>query len=75
MMIRVMYNDWRQDLVKPAILDQLIGDKKIRMFKRASGWVNVKYDRLRGMGMVQEYRGPERRIEFRAGTEKNAPLH
>lgn len=67
MMIRVMYNDWRQDLVKPTILDQLIGDRKIRMFKRTSGWVNVKYDRLRGVGLPDEYRGPERRGDMSGG--------
>jgi len=61
MMIRVMYSDWRQDVVSPRALDRLLALKRVKKFKRLSGWVNVGCDPLRGMG-GGHYDGPERRM-------------
>ncbi len=60
MLIRVMYSDWRQDTVTPEQLDHLLTLKRVKKFKRFSGWVQVGSDRLRGAGGGL-YSGPERR--------------
>ncbi len=60
MLIRVMYSDWRQDTVTPEQLNHLLALKRVKKFKRFSGWVQVGYDRLRGVG-GSLYSGPERR--------------
>ncbi|WP_432822535.1 GSU3473 family protein [Trichloromonas sp.] len=61
MMIRVMYSDWRQDLVTPAALDRLLALKRVKKFKRFSGWVHVGHDRIRGAGGGR-YGGADRRV-------------
>ena len=62
MLIQVMYSDWRQDKVSPAALERLLNLKRIKKFKRVSGWVRVGYDRIRGTGGGC-YTGPERRSQ------------
>lgn len=47
MLIQVNYADNRFDYVKDNQLDQLIGAKKIKRFRRSSGWVSVGIDPLR----------------------------
>ncbi len=61
MMIRVMYSDWRLDMVSPEALDRLLALRRVKKFKRFSGWVHVGIDRLRGTG-DECYSGPERRV-------------
>ncbi|OHB26622.1 MAG: hypothetical protein A2X84_04985 [Desulfuromonadaceae bacterium GWC2_58_13] len=60
MMIRVMYSDWRQDMVSAEALDRLLALKRVKKFKRFNGWVNVGYDSIRGTG-GEGYKGPDRR--------------
>lgn len=60
MMIRVMYNDGRYDLVKQSMLDVLLGTCKLTGFMRSNGWAIVGRDQIRGVGMAP-YSGPERR--------------
>ena len=61
MMIRVMYSDWRQDMVSPEALDRLLALRRVKKFKRFSGWVRVGFDSVRGSGRGN-YNGPERRL-------------
>ncbi|RME40466.1 MAG: hypothetical protein D6794_02190 [Deltaproteobacteria bacterium] len=60
MMIPVVYADGRHDMVKPRVLDQLIAEKKIVRFRRASGWVDIETDPVRRANR-QMYSIPERR--------------
>jgi len=60
MMIRIMYNTGRFDLVKPELLDTLLASERIGSFKRSDGWAVVGRDPLRGVGGMS-YRGPDRR--------------
>ena len=59
MLIRVIYQNDKHDMVKPFILDSLISEKKIRKFLRSDGWATIGTDRLRGMG--GPFNGFERR--------------
>lgn len=61
MLIRVMYNDGRFDMVKPQLLDNLLNKQQVTSFKRAAGWVVVGRDMVRS-GHSRQYRGPERRV-------------
>lgn len=65
MMIRVMYSDGRFDLVKQAVLDQLLVNNRVASFKRTNGWAVVGRDPIRGAGGIS-YRGPERRESLAA---------
>lgn len=47
MMIQVNYPDNRFDYVKDKILDSLIETKKIKRFRRSTGWVNLECDPVR----------------------------
>lgn len=60
MMIRVMYNDGRFDVVKQGMLDQLLQMNRVASFKRTSGWTVIGRDSVRGVGGLS-YNGPERR--------------
>ncbi len=60
MLIRIMYRNRSQDMVKPRLLNQLIAADQVRKFKRANGWVDVRCDPIRGAG-ERAYAGPERR--------------
>jgi len=50
MLIRVVYQSDKHDMVKPFILDSLISEKKIKKFLRSGGWATIGTDRLRGIG-------------------------
>jgi hypothetical protein len=60
MLIRIVYEDGRYDLVKPFMLDKLLGDKQVRMFLRGGRWVSVRDEALRREAMTG-YSGIERR--------------
>jgi hypothetical protein len=61
MLIRVMYNDGRFDMVKPSLLDSLLDQQVITSFKRANGWAVVGRDVIRSSSR-SNYRGTERRL-------------
>ena len=61
MMIRVMYNDGRFDMVKPQLLDTLLSNQRVTSFKRAGGWAVVGRDPVRASRRSGKYHGPERR--------------
>lgn len=61
MMIRVMYEDGRFDMVKPQLLEKLLGTKRVSGFQRSHGWVVVGRDTLRNSRKAQSHWGLERR--------------
>ncbi len=66
MLIRVMYEDGRFDMVRNDMLDILVANMKIKKIRRASGWVDVERDQVRqSLGVPWE--GQERRAPW--------PLH
>lgn len=60
MMIRVMYSDGSFDMVKPNMLDDLLGQQAVTSFKRSSGWAVVGRDPVRGRSR-SAFEGSERR--------------
>lgn len=64
MVIWVMYENDKYDMVKDAQLQDLIEGGRIRKFFRSEGWVDVGLDPIRGKG-GQPYYGPERRNRFK----------
>ena len=61
MLIRVMYDDGRFDMVKPQILDLLLGAKRLTSFKRSETWAVVGRDSIRSSRRDQGHQGVERR--------------
>jgi hypothetical protein len=61
MLIRVMYDDGRFDMVKPELLDKLLNSRKVSSFKRLGGWAVVGRDPVRSKRRDTDYKGPERR--------------
>ncbi len=61
MKIRVIYRGWEQDAVTPQVLERLILSGEVRKFKRGSGWVDVKSERIRKQEQAI-YGGQERRF-------------
>ena len=47
--------------VENSELDTLIANNALYAFKRASGWVQLGKDLIRGTDVEQSYKGPERR--------------
>lgn len=62
MLIRVMYQDGRFDMVKPQMLDALLDDQRVDRFQRGQGWAIVGRDVLRKARNSGQYHGPERRL-------------
>lgn len=62
MLIRVLYKNGTFDMVKPQVLDFLIGQDKVTSFKRAESWAVVGRDPVRANRPGEAYRGPERRF-------------
>jgi hypothetical protein len=62
MLIRVMYNNGKFDMVKPPLLGNLLEKKRVTRFKRSEGWVVVGRDPVRSNHRSQNYKGPERRL-------------
>jgi hypothetical protein len=60
MLIRVMYNDGKFDMVKPQRLDLLLEAEKLQCFKRSDSWAIVGRDTLRS-SRSQGHKGVERR--------------
>ena len=61
MLIRVVYNNKKHDLVKEWVLDSYIESHSIDRFKRRSGWVRLGIDPVRSKAGQDGYRGNERR--------------
>jgi hypothetical protein len=59
MLIRVMYNNHKYDMVTNNILEFLIKSGKINKFLRSDGWAVIGKDAIRGRRSM--YTGPERR--------------
>jgi hypothetical protein len=61
MLIRVLKNNNRFDMIKEFLLEDYIQAGEILKFHRSTGWVTIGRDQVRGMGKVN-YIGPERRL-------------
>ena len=62
MLIRVMYDDGKFDMVKPQMLDTLLETNRVTSFKRNEGWAVVGRDTLRSRSHSSKgYAAPERR--------------
>lgn len=71
MLIRVMYQDGKFDMVKPELLNILLAEQRITSFKRSGAWAVVGRDPMRGPHQNSpSYIGPERRAIFER-TEEN----
>jgi len=63
MLVRVMYEDGRFDMVRNDMLDILVANMKVRKIRRASGWIDVAHDRVRrSLGLP--WSGEERRAPW-----------
>ena len=62
MLIRVMYDDGQFDMVKPQMLDILLGTNRVTSFKRDKGWAVIGRDTVRSNLRSQGYQGLERRF-------------
>jgi len=62
MLLKVMYQNDKYDMVRPSLLHELISSKKIKMFYRSGGWVDIERDPIRGSG--GSYHGEERRKQL-----------
>jgi hypothetical protein len=60
MLIRVMYNDGKFDMVKPQRLDLLLESEKLHCFKRSKSWAVVGRDARRN-SRSQGHKGVEKR--------------
>ena len=60
MLIRVMYDDGKFDMVKPQMLDTLLASGRLTSFKRSDAWAVVGRDTLRS-SRSQGHQGIERR--------------
>ncbi len=61
MLIRVMFDDGRFDMVKPPLLDNLLEEQKLTSFMRSGGWAIVARDNIRNGNKSQTHQGAERR--------------
>lgn len=61
MLIRVMFDDGRFDMVKPFLLDGLLEEQKLTSFMRSDGWTVVGRDFIRNGNKSQRHQGVERR--------------
>lgn len=61
MLIRVVYNNFKFDFVKPFRLDEFLDSGRILMFRRKSGWVYVGIDPIRAQESMPFRRQKERR--------------
>ena len=64
MRIRVMYDDGRLGMVKPQLLDKLLGEENVTSFMRSEGWVVVGRDTIRSHRRSLGYDGAERRTFY-----------
>ncbi len=62
MLIAIQYRDGKFDMVKNQMLDTLISERAISLFRRQSGWVVVDRDTVRRVAKSERfYIGEERR--------------
>ena len=61
MLIPVMYQNGKHDLVKEFMLSRLIDERDIVKFKRSNGWINISTDNIRNTDTRSFYNGEERR--------------
>ncbi len=59
MLLKVIYQDDKYDMVRPSLLNELIKLKKIKKFYRSGGWADIERDPIRRA--VGSYTGLERR--------------
>jgi hypothetical protein len=59
MLLKVIYQNDKYDMVRPALLNELILSKKIKKFYRSGAWADIERDPIRGS--AGPYVGPERR--------------
>jgi hypothetical protein len=59
MLLKVIYQNDKYDMVRPSLLHELILSKKIKKFYRSGGWADIERDPIRGLG--GSYSGQERR--------------
>lgn len=62
MLVRIMYQNDKYDMVKTSALDELISSGRLKKFHRSQEWVTLGVDPVRGRGGL--YKGPERRKNF-----------
>ncbi|MCF6179251.1 MAG: hypothetical protein L3J63_07665 [Geopsychrobacter sp.] len=63
MLVRVMYEDGRFDMVRNDMLDILVANMKVRKIRRSSGWIDVERDQVRhSLGIP--WSGDERRAPW-----------
>ena len=48
MLIRVVYQDNKHDLVKPFLLGKLIASGQVKKFLRSNGWATIGVSAMRG---------------------------
>jgi hypothetical protein len=58
-LIKVIYQNDKFDMVKPSIFEELLPSGKLKKFFRSGSWATMGIDPIRGMG--GSYEGPERR--------------
>ncbi len=74
MLIPVIYQNGKHDLVKDFTLSQLIDNHTIVKFKRKQGWVDISSDPIRKPVERSVYFGRERRHEALEGDTKIAAI-
>ena len=47
MLLKVMYQNGKYDMVRPSLLNELIAAKKIKKFYRSGGWADIERDPIR----------------------------
>lgn len=60
MLIRVVYQNYKHDLVKPSLLNKLILSGQVKKFLRSDGWATIGIAPMRRKD-VGRYIGIERR--------------
>ncbi len=61
MLISVVYQDDKHDLVKPFLLNELLAAGKVKRFLRSDGWAIVGISQMRGYGNTYKRYDVERR--------------
>jgi hypothetical protein len=74
MLIHILYNNRKYDMVKDVMLDELITSGKITKFHRSDGWVNIGHDPIRRVVGRYSYNGPERRRTSKIKTKNKQEM-
>lgn len=69
MLIRVIDQEGRFDMVKPQVLETLLEEKRVHSFKRSRGWAVIGQACIRVNSRPDKYRGPERRLENKGNPD------